>query len=91
MTPLLVFLGSLVADYSSSLWAISRGLREGNPVLAANPILIALVSAGIVIGLGEYYRRQKARGWPWIYWIGSGVHGLAATSNLVLTILKGAN
>lgn len=90
MTPLLVFLGSLVADYSTSLIAISRGLTEGNPVLAANPLLVGLVSAGIVISLGEYYRRQKARAWETIYWIGSVIHGLLAAWNIVM-LAKGAS
>lgn len=86
MTPLLVFLGSLVADYSSSLWAISRGLREGNPVLAANPILIALVSAGIVIGLAEFFRMGGYSGWQGVYFVGAGVHILASAWNVVMLI-----
>ncbi len=91
MTPLLIFIGSLIADYGSSLLAISRGLTEGNPALAANQLWIGLASAAVVIGLGEYYRRKKARGWQGVYWIGSGVHFAASISNLVLVLLKGAS
>lgn len=90
MIPLLVFLGSLVADYGTSWYAISRGLREGNPALAANPVIVALISAGVIIGLGEYYRRKKARAWETIYWIGSVIHGLLAAWNIVM-LVKGAN
>lgn len=90
VTPLLVFLGSLVADYGSSWLAISRGLSEGNPILSVSPLWVGLASAAVVIGFGEFYRRKKARGWEGVYWIGSVVHGLAAAWNLVM-ILKGAS
>lgn len=91
MTPLAIFLASLVADYGSSLLAISRGLREGNPIFAVSPLWIGLASAAVVIGLGEFYRRKKARGWQGIFYAGAGVHAAATVWNTVLIILKGAN
>jgi len=91
MTPLLVFLGSLLADYGSSIWAISRGLREGNPILAVSPLWIGLASAAVVIGLGEFYRRRKARGWQGIFYVGAGVHVAATAWNLAIIVFKGAN
>lgn len=87
--PLLVFLVSLVADYGTSLAAIRRGFREGNPALAANPVLVALISAGIVIGLGEGFRLAGYSGWQTIYWIASGIHYGLALWNLGMILRKG--
>jgi len=87
--PLLVFLASLVADYGSSAVALRRGLREGNPVLRANPVLVALISAGIVIGLGEGFRLAGYSGWQTIYWIASGIHYGLALWNLGMILRKG--
>lgn len=88
MIPLLVFLSSLVADYGSSWVAIRRGLREGNPVLRANPVLVALISAGIVIGLSEGFRTAGYANWQTCYWIGSGIHYGCALWNLVLILRR---
>lgn len=88
MIPLLVFLASLVADYGSSAVAIRRGFREGNPVLAANPVLVALISAGIIIGLGEGFRLAGYAGWEPIYYTAAGVHFALAAWNTVLVLRK---
>lgn len=89
MTPLLVFLGSLAADYGTSFLAIRRGLAEGNPVLKVSPVLTALVSAALVIGAAEYFKGAGYAGWQPIYWIGSGLHFGLALWNLSMIARKG--
>lgn len=89
MTPLLVFIGSLVADYGTSYAAVKRGLREGNPLLAASPVLVALISAGIVIGLAEAFRAAGYAQWEPIYYVGAGIHAICAIWNAILILRKG--
>lgn len=87
--PLVVFLVSLIADYGTSAAAIRRGLREGNPALRASPVLVALISAGIVIGLGEGFRLAGYADWQTCYWVASGIHYGLALWNLGMILRKG--
>ena len=84
MTPLLLFLLALALDYGSSWLCIRKGFTEGNPVLRANPLLVATISAGIVIGLGEGFRLAGYSGWETIYTIGTVIHCLPAAWNFFL-------
>ena len=85
----ILFFLALVADFATTRIAILRGLREGNTVLKADPMLLMAIFSVILIGPAEACRQSDLVHYTVaIYQSGAAVHGAIALWNL-FKIVKG--